>query len=175
MRVDSVCGLDQGKQCDCQILHLACLQPFLWCICVCGDLLLKSWHRCLTEEPLDVPIFFHVLSRACHPCFTGYVWDHIANSKCPVTIGTIFVQRRWHAGHWLQWAPLAFSLLQQECRPCTLLPSFPWNNFLVLEWSVSLPVSLPVPAVTLLFSSYIAIVSLERRRRARSKGWLQSW
>jgi len=56
---------------------------------VCGDLLLKSWHCCLTEEPLDVPVFFHVLSGACHWCPTGYVGDHIANDKRPVTIGAI--------------------------------------------------------------------------------------
>lgn len=159
---DSVCRLDQGKQCDCQILHLACLQPFLWCICVCGDLLLKSWHGCLTEETLDVPIFFHVLSGACHWCFTRYIWNHIANSKCPVTIGTIFVQRRWHAGHWLHWACLAFSLVQQECSPCTLLPSFPWINVLVLEWSLSLLMSLQVPAVTLLSSSLLLLCCWRR-------------
>ena len=50
-------------------------------------------------------------------------------------------------------------LLQQECRPCTLLPSFPWNMFLVHEWSLSLPVSLPVPAVTLLLSSLLLLLT----------------
>lgn len=169
---DSVCRLDQGKQCDCQILHLACLQPFLWCICVCGDLLLKSWHCCLTEETLDVPIFFHVLSGACHWCFTGNIWDHIANSKSPVTIGTIFVQRRWHTAHWLHWACLASSLVQQEYSPFTLLPSFSWIKVLVLDcFSAYVPSSAYCYSSVLLFT---AIVPLKRRKLGCSKGWLHS-
>lgn len=72
-----------------------------------------------------------------------------------------FVQMRWHAGHWLHWARLAFSLMQQECSPCILLPSFPWTKFLVLERSLSLLVSLPVPAVTVLISSLLLLCTAE--------------
>lgn len=47
--------------------------------------------------------------------------------------------------------------MQQECSPCTLLPPFPWIKVLVLERSLSLLMSLQVPAVTVLSFSLLLL------------------